>query len=186
MTPIEIQVRRQLWWTVVAIDAQVAFASSLPPLIDTRQHNVEPVTEPGETARDPISSTPNHAFRSILGIFAGGKNKFYNDASEFLHILHNNRLRKEDVDNILSIAKRIQNDVEARKGQIDAVQNTSASQIPTDGNDSDRSLYQESSPIFGQFTKTILSMLAAKPYPIMYPSLKRHNLLPYLREREPE
>lgn len=184
MSSTEIQVRRQLWWTVVAIDAQVAFASSLPPLIDTKQHNVRPVSESNE--RDASSSSPEQGFKSILRIFSTGKNAFYSNASEFLHVLHSNTLCKDDVDGILRITERIRNDVKARKEQIDAIQQAPQSHLPPYGEDMEGISRNESNPIFGQFAKSILSMLAAKPYPIMYGSLKRHNLLPYLREKEPE
>jgi hypothetical protein len=184
MSSTEIQVRRQLWWTVVAIDAQVAFASSLPPLIDTRQHNVEPVNKRNENNSSPPSF--DHTFKSILGIFTAGKNSFYKNASEFLHILHSNSLCKEDINSILCITQRIRDDVEARKAEIDAIQQAPERHLPPGEEDIEGISRNESNPVFGQFTKTILSMLAAKPYAIMYGSLKRHNLLSYLREKEPE
>jgi hypothetical protein len=178
MSPREIQVRRQLWWIVVSIDAQVAFASSLPPLIDTRLHNVEPVSEENES---PSNNVP----KTVLGVFIGGKNSFYNSAGEFLHSLHSNTLCEEDVDHLLQITQRIRDDVEARKSQIDSIQHELESVMQPSQDDIETLARNESNPVLGQFTKTILSMLAAKPYAIMYGSLKRHGLLPYLREKEP-
>lgn len=124
--------------------------------------------------------------KSILGIFVGGKFSFYKSSSEFLHLLHSNRLSRKDLDEILAITRGIKEDMEDRKAQITSIEQAlgNTSQL----RDSDNAALQqtESNPILGQFTKTLLSMFAAKPYAIMYGPLQRHKLLSYLREQEPK
>lgn len=180
----EIQTRRQLWWNVITIDTQVAFASGLPPLIESGSYDVETVSELTD-AFTSNEATDRHR-KSILGIFINGKFFFYKKSGELLRLLHSNRLSKEDIDGILTITREIQDDVNARQAQIAAVEQNvdNADQLP--GNESAALERTQSNPILRQFTSILLSMFAAKPYAIMYGPIRRHNLLPYLQEKEPK
>lgn len=182
----EIQVRRQLWWNIITVDAQVAFASGLPPLIESRSYDVEPVSELSDALFTEDAATHGFSKKSILGIFIGGKFNFFKKASDFLRLLHSNRLSRRDLDDILALTRGIKEDMEARKAQITSIEQ--AFDNYNQMRDSEDTVLQrtETNPLLGQFTKTLLSMFAAKPYAIMYGPLQRHKLLSYLREKEPK
>jgi hypothetical protein len=172
---IEVHVRRQLWWNLVSLDAQVALASGLPPIIETKIYDVEPVTELSESA---ISSPPVEGSATIKGIlrtFISGRFEFYRRMEEFLHILHNNFLSENDLDKLLEIVKTNQMDMYNRREQVSMAVQTSI----TDGSPA------SGSAEFSKFTKMVLSMMAAKPFAVMYGPVRRHGLIEKLREREP-
>lgn len=186
MSATEIQIRRQLWWNIITVDAQVAFASGLPPLIESRSYDVEPVSELGDALFTEEAATHGFSKKSILGIFIGGKFNFFKKASDLLRLLHSNRLSRKDLDDVLAQVREIRDDMEARKAQITAIEQALENSNQLRDSDNEALQRTESNPLLGQFTKTLLSMFAAKPYAIMYGPLQRHKLLPYLREKEPK
>lgn len=187
ISPADVQTRRQLFWTLVALDAQVAFASGLPPIINHRLYKVKYVTETSETGFSPNPSfTQSSASKSILGVFVGGKYRFYGVAGEFLHLLNQCSLKKVDVDSILKMTKRIREELASREAQITTIEQRIVSQDADNGSNSQEYRHIESNMSLGAFTRMVLSMLAAKPYAVMYGPLRRHGLLPYLRQKEPE
>ena len=178
---IDGQIRRQIWFSTVAVDAQIAFASGLPPLIENKLYNIAAISE---SCRLDLQDNFEPAARedSVVGIFVAGKNSFYCHASEFMHILHSNRITQEQLRDVLIIIESIQTEMGARIRRIREVDNaiTSAS-TPIAAE-----RHPESDPRLVRFANIVLTMLAAKPFAIMYGPLRKHRLLdsvPDLRAR---
>ncbi|KAK8192474.1 hypothetical protein M8818_007642 [Zalaria obscura] len=186
VSPTESQIRRHLWWTLVAVDAQVAFASGLPPIIESRLYDVESVGESANEALYEMIISQGNGTKSVLGIFIGGKYNFYKRASELLHLLHSTFLSESEIDNVLRIANTIDAEMNARKESISAVEEILLHQAQIPRNDDGAFRHAESNPVLAKFTKILLSLFAAKPYPIMFGPVRRHGLLPYLRQKQPE
>jgi hypothetical protein len=170
----------QRWWTTVALDAQIALASGLPPMIESKFYNVSFVDEGDD---NDFSFNLN---KTILDIFVGGHYKFYRHASDFLRIINSHRVTKGNVDVVLAIVHLIGKDMARRTDHI--TQRACMLREPSGGGSQPQEeLHQAQwNPVFASFAVSVLSMLASKPYAFMYGPLQRHNLLPYLREREPK
>jgi hypothetical protein len=172
---IELHVRRQLWWSLVSLDSQIALASGLPSIIETKNFDVEVITDLSESA---ISSPPvegSATIKEILRTFVSGKFEFYRRMGEFLQLLHNNFLTEKDLDQILEIVRANQRDMYSRREHVaNAVQGSIIDGSPASG-----------SAVFSKFTKMVISMMAAKPFAVMYGAIRRHGLLDKLREKEP-
>jgi hypothetical protein len=92
-----------------------------------------------------------------------------------VHLLHSNHLSENDLDQLLVITKNNQLDLYTRRDRIAiAVQGSMINGQPASG-----------SAVFSKFTKMVISMMAAKPFAVMYGPLRRHGLLAKLREKEP-
>ena len=175
MDPIEVHVRRQLWWSLVALDAQIALASGLPCVIETSFYDVQPVTELAESA---ISCAPTEGaatIKEILRTFIGGKFEFYRLTGRFMRLLNNNIINEQDLCDILEIIRTIQADLYSRRERVSLIMQTATANGGA----------PEGAPVLSKLTKIILSMLAAKPYAVMYGPIRRHGLLDTLREKEP-
>lgn len=184
---VDVHIRRQIWWTIVAIDAQVAFASGLPPILDCRLYNVQPVSELSAAAiREDFESHGNES-KSILGIFIGGRFAFYKKGNEILHLLHSSVLEEKDLDRILEITREVQVDMENRREQICAIEKQHQQTLQHfDGSDTDAIRHTESNAALAGFAKMLFALWAAKPYSVMYGPMRRHNLLQALLKREPK
>lgn len=184
--PREVQVRRQIWWVLVCIDSQVAFASGLPPLVQCKYVDVQmPDESPADLATEGLDVQSNNR-KSILGILFGGKVQFVRRACDFLHLLHNTFFNKEDLEEVLRIVKEISIDMQARCEEIDELERTVLGKVPDQGQDTNLLRQTEYSPTLAKFAKMILPMFAAKPYSIMHGPVKRHGLLDHLRHLQPE
>ncbi|EME42621.1 hypothetical protein DOTSEDRAFT_89963 [Dothistroma septosporum NZE10] len=185
-SPVDVHVRRQVWWSIVSIDAQVAFASGLPPILDCRLCNVQPVSElSAASIRDDFEAHGN-ANKSILGIFIGGRFAFYKKGNEILHLLHSSLLSERDLDRMLEITHDIKADMDSRRQQITSIEELHSTNPQTyDGSDIDAIRHTESNAALAQFAKMLFSLWAAKPYSVMYGPMRRHDLLDALRKKEP-
>jgi hypothetical protein len=172
--PIEVHIRRQLWWIVVSFDAQIALASGLPCVIETSFYDVDPVSELSETAIAYAPTKGAKTIKDILRAFIGGRFEFYRLSGKFLRILHSNVITERDLDELLEITRAIQGDLYSRRERI--------AMIMTAASAGGRA--PEGSPVLSKFSKMVMSMLAAKPYAVMYGPLRRHGLLGKLREKE--
>ena len=175
MDPVDMHVRRQLWWNLVSLDAQIALASGLPCIVETSFYDVEPV---GELSESAISCAPNEGARTIkeiLRTFVGGKFEFYRMTGKFLHILHKNVMNEEDLDELLEVTRTIQADLYSRRERIALIMETASANGGT----------PEGSAVLSKFSKMVMSMIAAKPYAVMYGPVRRHGLLAKLGEKEP-
>lgn len=172
---IEVHVRRQLWWSLVSLDTQIAMAAGLPAIIMPKLFDVEPAEELSESA---ISSPPvegSATIKEILLTFISGKYAFYGRMGEFVHLLHSNFLSETDLHKLLDIVKNNQLDLYTRRDRIAiAVQGSMIDGQPASG-----------SAVFSKFTKMVISMMAAKPFAVMYGPIRRHGLLAKLKEKEP-
>lgn len=185
-SPVDVHIRRQIWWSIVAIDAQVAFASGLPPIIDCRLYNVLPVSELSAAAIREDFESHGNANKSILGIFIGGRFAFYKMGNEILHLLHSSLLSEKDLDRILEITHQIKKDMDNRRGQINSIERLHPKQESYDGSDIDAIRHTESNAALAHFARMLFALWAAKPYSVMYGPMRRHNLLPALRKKEPK
>lgn len=181
----ECQLRRNLWWTLVAIDAQVAFAAGLPPLMPNGAHNVKPISAalPSDSQRDSSSCPAQRGSDSLVSLFIAGKYLFYGRSSAFLLAIHKRTLDEHDLEKILEITDSIETDLKRYKSEISAREQVSNGENNSDGSASPESA---TSPYFPELAKMVLSMYAAKPYAIMYGPLRRHGLLHLLRRRQPK
>lgn len=172
---IEVHVRRQLWWSLVSLDGQIALAAGLPALIDVKIYDVQPITDLAESAIDSPPVGGSDTIKQILRDFVAENNEFYRRMAEFVHILHNSSLDESDLDKLLDIIKDNQLDLYARRDRISsAVKDSMVNGSPASG-----------SAVFRKFTKMVLSMIAAKPFEIMYGPIRRHGLLDRLRQKDP-
>jgi hypothetical protein len=138
--------------------------------------------------REDFESHGN-ANKSVLGIFIGGRFAFYKRGNEILHLLHNSLLSEKDLDRILQITREIQSDMETRKEQIMEIEkltNSNGAPVTCDGTDIDAIRHTESNAALAQFAKMLFALWAAKPYSVMYGPMRRHDLLPALRKKEPK
>lgn len=101
--------------------------------------------------------------------------------SDFLRLLNSNKVTEADVNNILHIAREISQDVHKRNDQI--IQAANPSNVAGLGwpMSPEQLRNIESSPVLASFATSVLSMLAAKPYAIMYGPLRQHGMLSYLK-----
>ena len=60
ISPVDGHVRRQMWWSLISLGTQVAFASGLPPIIESRFYDVYPFSGLGEAAID-TGLSDNHS-----------------------------------------------------------------------------------------------------------------------------
>ena len=175
MDPVELHVRRQLWWNLVSLDAQIALASGLPCILETSFYDVEPIAELSESAVACVSAEGAITIKEILRAFVGGKFEFYRMTGTFLHLLHKNTMDETDPDKILEIARGIQVDMYSRRERIALVMQSA----------SDNGGSLEASAVLSKFSKMVMSMLAAKPFSVMYGPVRRHGLLGKLLEKKP-
>ena len=132
---VDVHIRRQIWWSIVSIDAQVAFASGLPPILDCRLYNVLPVSEISAAAIREDFESHGNANKSVLGIFIGGRFAFYKRGNEILHLLHSSLLSEKDLDRILEITRAIKEDMDSRTEQIHLIEKMTTTSEPCDGTD---------------------------------------------------
>lgn len=175
MDQIDMHVRRQLWWIIVSFDAQIALASGLPCIIETTFYDVEPVSELSETAIAMAPTEGAGTIKDMLRTFVSGRFEFYRLSGRFLRILHGNTIQERDLDELMEITRAIQGDLYSRRERIQM--------IMTAASNNGRAL--EGSAVLSKFSKMVMSMLASKPYAVMYGPLRRHGLLGKLREKEP-
>lgn len=175
MDPVEMHVRRQLWWSLVALDAQIALTSGLPCVIETSFYDVQPITELAECAISCGPTAGAATIKDILRTFIGGKFEFYRLTGRFLRLLHSNVMNERDLDEILEVTRIIQADLYSRRERIALIMQTATANGGA----------PEGAPVLSKLTKIVLSMLAAKPYAVMYGPVRRHGLLDKLREKEP-
>ena len=186
LSTVESCVRRQLWWTLVSLDVQIAYSSGLPPMINFEYSDVSPITELSEAiapdgSQVSASRTDSvSAGKLILRYFSAAKHDFYRRSRDLLHSLHSDHLAEADLDNLIDITRCIQEMLVSQRAQIEAVAIS----------DSDDSIFAESTGLkmgtFAQFAKLVLSMLAAKPFSVMYGPLRAAGLLHVLRARVPK
>ena len=191
--PVDVQVRRHLWWTIVALDAQVALASGLPPMIESKLYQVKTIDERDEV--DVVSyQQDGHppGRKTILGIFVGGRYAFYHHTSTFLRLINNHQVTEADVDKTLQITHEIHRQMEDHKKHILDLSRTlqtpeyQPSSTPSPTRSHQHLHRAQSNRLLALFAIRVLTMLAAKPYAIMYGPLRKHNLLGYLQQKEPE
>jgi hypothetical protein len=174
-----------LWWSLVAIDAQVALASGLPPIVDCNSCQVKDFSEVPE---DMIGVHSQDHRRSILGILVRGKVEFYKNASKILHVIHSSKFLRGDLDYVLEIIHQSKSDLESRQQQISEIESTLTPPVSfMNGNDEMTILREsQSNPILARFAKAVLSLFTAKPYAIIQGPVRRQNLDSYLLEKDPE
>ena len=183
LSAVETCIRRQLWWTLVSLDVQVAYSSGLPPVISFEYSDVLQITELAEDLASEsfhicASRTDSTgADRLLLRVFAAAKFEFYRRSRDLLHSLHNDSLREADVDEIIKITRNIREILDSKKAQIEAVHTVDQADL----------MSAESTTLttdtFAQFARSVLSMLATKPFSVMYGPLRRAGLLHVLRDR---
>ena len=121
-----------------------------------------------------------------MRLFVGGKFEFYRTASDFLHKLHNNFLNERDLNELLDITAKIQNDLYSRRDHITSILNAFKGE-PTLGDvGGGSSSATVEACTLGHFTKMVLCMLAAKPFAVMFGPVRRHGLVEKLREKVPK
>lgn len=170
------------WWSLIAIDAQIALASGLPPLIESKLYHVDQPNEYSEV--DVATDQPAVTTKTVMGIFVCGRYTFYHHMSDFLRLLNGPRITEAEVNSILYIAQVIGQDVQRRKTQILQAENPPQVAAPGRLMFPEQLRTIESSPVLASFAISVLSMLAAKPYAIMYGPLRQNGLLPYLKQKE--
>ncbi|KAK0100344.1 hypothetical protein ONS96_007624 [Cadophora gregata f. sp. sojae] len=187
LSVIDIQVRRQLWWSLVAVDVQVALAAGLPPIIDCTTCKVQDSSEAPEDLPHLGIPAQDHQ-KSILGVLVRGKVEFYRKTSRILSVIHSNRFSREDLDHILSLIHVIRSDLYSRIEQITEIESKLASQDELlNGHDNMSMLRQtQSNPVLAQFGKAVLTLLSAKPYAIIQGPVRRQKLETYLEEKDPQ
>ena len=187
VSPIDIEIRRQLWWSLIAIDTQVALAAGLPPILNGNSCQVQDVSEIAEdmTLLGVHSQNQN---KSVLGILVGGKIEFYKTASRILHVVHSNPLSPEDLDYILGLIHADRSDLVFRQLQISEIEMTLASSSPSMNCKDEMTALRESqsNPVFARFAKAVLSLLALKPYTLIQGPVRRQKLDSYFLEKDPE
>jgi hypothetical protein len=158
-------------------------------MIESKLYRIE---QPDECDEVDIAtcqpSAPIERPKTVLGVFVGGRYTFYHQTSELLRIINSHRVTEANVDDVLKITQEIRHDMERRKNQIaQLAQIANFSQESWIGQPmSPEELRQiQSSPVLASLANSVLSMLAAKPYAIMYGPLRQHGMLSYLKEREP-
>ncbi|KAH7417591.1 fungal-specific transcription factor domain-containing protein [Cadophora sp. MPI-SDFR-AT-0126] len=189
LSAIDIQVRRQLWWSLVAIDVQVALAAGVPPIIDCTTCQVQEFSEaPEDLPFLGIPQKDDGYQKSILGVLVRGKVDFYRKASRILSVIHSNRFSRADLDHCLSLIHVIKSDLDSRIEQIAEIESKLAFQDEMmDGHDDMSMLRQsQSNPVLAQFGKAALALLSAKPYAIIQGPVRRQKLEPYLQEKDPQ
>ena len=192
LSTVDVHVRRQLWWNLVSLDAQVAFASGLPPIIENRYYEVQPISELADFAQSGSNNGNNQQSpkRVIIRAFVGGRFEFYRNACDFLHLLHNDKVTEADLDELIAIARRNETELGSRRDLITSMLQGGTPSIANDGREIDYGRPTTdcvpASQVLAQFTKMVLSMLAAKPYAVMYGPLRRHGLLTPLRNKVPK
>lgn len=180
----EVQIRRNMWWTLVSIDTQVALAAALPPLITCKLYDVKPVVA---AAPDHLTSPLGQQLdTSVLSLFIAAKYRYYASASEFLHEIHKDTLEESDLDTILALAHDIRKQMESYKDQIITKQREVEEHVLMNHTANGGAIYKEPIPFLAELSKNVLSMFAAKPFAFMYGSLRKHNLLGHLLAREPQ
>ncbi|CZR63089.1 uncharacterized protein PAC_12986 [Phialocephala subalpina] len=189
LSPIDVQVRRQLWWNLVAIDAQVALAAGLPPIIDCTNCDVQMFNEipEDEMSLDAQNLETTSRRKSVMGLLVAGKVEFYRKASEILHVIHSSHFSREDVDSILEITHQNAADLASRQNQISEIEATLSSPISMSGSgidDTDRLRESQSNPVLARFAKAVLSLYTVKPYAIIQGPVRRQNLDSYLLEKD--
>ncbi|KAI7316369.1 hypothetical protein KC315_g10795 [Hortaea werneckii] len=191
--PVDVQVRRHLWWTIVALDAQVALASGLPPMIESKLYQVNAIDERDEV--DVASFQQGGQIpgrKTILGIFVGGRYAFYHHTSTFLRLINNHQVTEADVDKTLQITQEIHRQMEDHKKHIlNLSRSLQAPDHPPSSTPSPSPSHQQlhraqSNRLLALLAIRVLTMLAAKPFAIMYGPLRKHHLLKYLLQKEPE
>ena len=179
--------RRQVWWTLVAIDAQVALAAGLPPIIGKLYHDVQTIKDLADFAVDHAHTEHTCKLQGpskrMLRTFVGGRFAFYDYIGDFLQLLHNDTLNEQRLDDILMVTRRIQEELGWRRERIASILQTA--KIEASGNELSRAAVAAST-VLAQFTQMVLSMLAAKPYAVIYGPMRRHGLLEKLAEKEPK
>lgn len=105
--------------------------------------------------------------------------------SDFLRLLNGYRITEADINDILGITRKVKQDMEMRKRQIARVANLAQEPWAGQSMSSEQLRATESSPVLASFATSVLSMLAARPYAIMYGPLRQHGLLPHLKVKEP-
>ncbi|KAH9216519.1 fungal-specific transcription factor domain-containing protein [Leptodontidium sp. 2 PMI_412] len=187
LSAVDIQVRRQLWWSLVAIDVQVALAAGLPPIIDCTTCQVQELSELPEDLPHPGMPSKDHQ-KSILGVIVRGKVEFYRKASRILNVIHSNRFSREDLDHVLSLIHVIKSDLDARIQEIAEMEATLASPAEMMNGHDDMSMLRQSqsNPVLAQFGKAALALLSAKPYAIIQGPVRRQKLESYLNEKDPQ
>ena len=186
LSPIDIQIRRQLWWAIVALDTQVAIAAGLPPIIDCDFYQVQ---EPSEIAEEINHlRTDSQIQKSVSTILVGGKLKFYKNINKILRLLHSNKFSRENLDHVLDIMHESRADLTAREQQISEMEIMLASPSSTiNGDDEEIALHQwQSSPSLACFAKELLTLFAAKPFTLIQGPVKGQKLESYLLERDPQ
>lgn len=192
LSAVDVCVRRQLWWSLVTLDVQLAYSSGLPPMIDFTNSDVQPITElsealepPNKQAVDPRSNLTSTG-RSISNVFAAGKFDFYRQSRDLLSKLYSDSLFDTDLDGLIEITRSIRENLESRKAQIATLSTGNLqNSIFTDREGSQDSPMPEVDK-FARFADTVLSMLAAKPFSVMFGPLRRQGLLHRLAERVPK
>lgn len=158
-------------------------------MIESKLYHIEQPDEYDEleTAKDQPSVLTQRP-KTILGIFVGGRYTFYHHMSELLRIINNYRVTKANVDDILKVSQEICHDMNKRRNQIAQLSQTvQHTQEPWPGQPMtpEEMRQVQSSPVLASLAASVLSMLAVRPYAIMYGPLRQHGLLSYLKEKEP-
>jgi hypothetical protein len=182
-----MQTRRHLWWSLIAIDGQVALAAGLPPIIDCNSWQVQNFCEIAEDMTH-LGFHSQYCQKSVLGLLVGGKVEFYKTASKILHVIHSKRFSREDLDYILELINTSRSNLISRQRQISEIEMTLASLSSSmNGKDEMNTLREsQSNPVLARFAKAVLSLLIFKPYTIIQGPARRQKLDSYLLEKDPE
>ena len=158
-------------------------------MIENRLYHVKKPDEHDEpdVARNQTATTPGSP-PTVMGMFVGGRYAFYHHVGDFLRIINSHHLTKSDVDKILRLTGMIRLELDKRVSQI--VQGAYPTEMEIVVGDlpvtSEELRGMQSNPTLASFAVSVLSMLTAKPYAIMYGPLRHQGLLPYLKEKDPE
>lgn len=154
-------------------------------MIESKLYQVEQPKELDELcSQPPQPDNMSEVSRTVLGVFVGGRYTFYHHMSDLLRIVNGYHVTESDVDELLRIASIIKRELESRKEEILSIawqpQEARVGQPIT----SDEIQGIQLSPQLASFANKVLTMLAAKPFAIMYGPLKQHGLLSYLKSKE--
>lgn len=161
-------------------------------MLDSETSDVQPITELSDflDSAGPNSQILTDEWTSIgklvSNLFVAGHFEFYHQSKALLHKLHRNNLTESDLDEIIAITRKIGETLLTRKKQLQSATQLHHSSFTQAGPTCFQNYPLVNTSIFTQFADIVLSMLAAKPFAVMYGPFRRQGLLHALRAKVPE
>lgn len=171
----------------MALDIQIAIASGLPPIIECKAFVVKKPGWQGGMTRAAGRVLTDDRGKTIAQIFVECRYAFYDHMSEILRLVNAQAISATDVDNLLRLIAVIRREVDTAKDQVAATlqyrQQLVAQLDPLSS--ASTQVAVENSTELASFATMVLTMLAAKPYAIIYGPLRQQFFLPYLQSQDP-